>query len=84
MRDFIRIQSLRIPERTLRHESIFQIFIHSAGTLADPRLRRIRQRGLEMEVSGSGLAARQSPAAGGYAKPGDTVKVTFELPQGTE
>ena len=46
--------------------------------------RRIRQRGLEMEVSGSGLAARQSPAAGGYAKPGDTVKVTFELPQGTE
>lgn len=46
--------------------------------------RLIRQRGLEMEVSGSGLAVRQSPAAGGYAKPGDTVKVTFEIPQGME
>lgn len=46
--------------------------------------RAIRARGFEMAVSGSGLAARQEPAAGAYARLGDTVRVTFELPQGTE
>ena len=47
--------------------------------------RQLRARGFEMEISGSGIAARQEPAAGAYAPIGDTVKVTFELPlQGTE
>ena len=43
--------------------------------------RQLRARGLEMEISGTGLAVRQVPAAGGYAALGDTVKVTFQLPQ---
>ena len=42
--------------------------------------RQLRARGFEMEISGSGLAVRQEPGAGSYAVPGDTVKVTFELP----
>ena len=43
--------------------------------------RALRARGFEMEVSGSGLAVRQTPGAGSFAVPGDTVRVTFELPQ---
>ena len=46
--------------------------------------RKLRARGLEMEVSGSGLAVRQRPPAGEYAPLGSTVQVEFELPQGTE
>ena len=42
--------------------------------------RQLRARGFQMEVSGSGVAVRQEPAAGAYAPLGDTVKVTFELP----
>ena len=46
--------------------------------------RQLRARGFEMEISGSGLAVRQDPGAGNYAAPGSTVKVNFELPQGSE
>ena len=46
--------------------------------------RQLRARGLEMEIEGSGLAARQRPVAGDYAPLGATVTVTFELPQGSE
>ncbi len=42
--------------------------------------RQLRARGFEMEISGSGLAVRQSPAGGSYVPGGSTVKVTFELP----
>lgn len=40
----------------------------------------LRQRGLEMQIEGSGLAVRQEPAAGSYAARGTVVKVTFEMP----
>ena len=40
----------------------------------------LRQRGLEMQIDGSGLAIRQEPAAGAYAARGTIVKVTFDLP----
>ena len=43
-------------------------------------VRQLRARGFDMEIAGSGLAVRQSPAAGSYAPGGSTVKVTFELP----
>lgn len=46
--------------------------------------QRLRARGFEMEIAGSGLAVRQEPGAGVYAALGDTVKVTFALPQGME
>ena len=42
--------------------------------------RQLRARGLEMVPSGSGLAIRQSPAAGSFAAPGSAVTVTFENP----
>lgn len=42
--------------------------------------RQLRARGLEMVLNGSGLAVRQSPAAGTFAAPGSTVTVTFENP----
>ena len=40
----------------------------------------LRQRGLEMQIDGSGFAVRQEPAAGEYAAQGSIVKVTFDLP----
>ena len=43
--------------------------------------RLLRARGLEMEISGSGLAVSQSPSAGSYAPLGSTVKVKFQLPR---
>ena len=42
--------------------------------------RQLRLRGFDMEISGTGVAVRQSPAGGSYAPGGSTVKVTFELP----
>lgn len=46
--------------------------------------RQIRARGLEMEFDGTGLAARQQPAAGDYAPLGSAVQVHFELPERSE
>lgn len=40
----------------------------------------LRQRGLEMEINGSGFAVRQEPAAGEYAAMDTVVKVYFEMP----
>ena len=40
----------------------------------------LRQRGLEMQIEGSGFAVRQEPAAGEYAARGSIVKVSFEMP----
>ena len=42
--------------------------------------RQLRARGFDMEIAGSGLAVRQTPAGGSYAPGGSKVKVTFELP----
>lgn len=42
--------------------------------------RALRERGFEMELSGSGIAVSQSPAYGAYAAQGSTVKVTFAMP----
>jgi len=41
---------------------------------------KLRQRGLEMQIEGSGFAVRQEPAAGEYAAQGSVVKVKFEMP----
>lgn len=41
--------------------------------------RVLRARGLQMELAGSGLAVKQTPAAGAYAPPGTKVKVQFEF-----
>ena len=40
----------------------------------------LREHDLLMDAQGEGLAVKQSPAAGQYAVPGDTVTVTFEVP----
>jgi len=40
----------------------------------------LRQRGLEMEIDGSGFAVSQSPAAGDFVPPETVVKVTFVFP----
>ena len=42
--------------------------------------RQLRARGFDMEITGSGLAVRQEPAANTFAPPGSRVKVTFQLP----
>lgn len=42
--------------------------------------RALRARGFELEISGSGVAVRQSPAYGAYAVQGSTVKVSFAMP----
>ena len=40
----------------------------------------LRQRGLEMEINGSGFAVEQAPAAGDFVSPETVVKVTFVFP----
>lgn len=40
----------------------------------------LRQRGLEMEIDGSGFAVSQEPAAGSFLAPDSVVLVHFELP----
>ena len=40
----------------------------------------LRQRGLEMEIDGSGFAVSQQPAAGAFVTPDTVVKVTFVFP----
>ena len=42
--------------------------------------RTLRARGLEMVMSGSGLAVKQSPGAGTYAARDTKVEVWFEFP----
>lgn len=42
--------------------------------------RILRQRGLEIDLTGTGLCIRQTPAAGDYAAPGATVKVELAQP----
>ena len=42
--------------------------------------RTLRLRGLELQLSGSGVAVKQSPAAGAYTLEGSQVTVTFSLP----
>ena len=40
----------------------------------------LRQRGLEMEMTGTGFAVRQEPASDEYVPEGTVVKVSFEMP----
>ena len=42
--------------------------------------RMLRARGLDMVLSGSGLAVKQTPGAGSYAPLGTQVQVQFEFP----
>ena len=42
--------------------------------------KTLREAGLVMQAQGDGIAVRQSPAAGGYTTPGQTVTVTFDMP----
>ncbi len=46
--------------------------------------KMLRMRSLEMEISGSGLAVSQSPAAGEYIAPGEKVTVQFQMPGANE
>ena len=46
--------------------------------------RVLRARGLEMTIYGSGLAVKQTPAAGAYAAPGTAVKIQFQFPSNGE
>lgn len=50
------------------------------GLSAVEASRALRARGFELEISGSGVAVRQSPAYGAYAVQGSTVKVSFAMP----
>ncbi len=40
----------------------------------------LRQRGLEMEIDGTGYAIKQDPVAGSFVEREQVVKVTFEMP----
>ena len=40
----------------------------------------LRESGFAMDAQGTGIAIRQSPAAGRYAEAGTRVTVTFEVP----
>ena len=40
----------------------------------------LRQRGLEMEISGTGFATRQEPAQGSFVPLETVIRVQFEMP----
>ena len=42
--------------------------------------RILRQRGLEISLSGTGVCVRQTPGAGDYAAPGSCIQVQLETP----
>lgn len=64
---------LPLPEEVVCVPDVLGQSLAQAGTL-------LRQRGLEMQIEGSGLAVRQEPAAGEYTARGNVVKVRFEMP----
>lgn len=64
---------LPVPEEVVCVPDVLGQSLAQAGTL-------LRQRGLEMQIEGSGLAVRQEPAAGEYTARGNVVKVRFEMP----
>ena len=43
--------------------------------------RALRARGLQLSLSGSGIAIRQTPAAGAYVVQGGEISVTFSMPK---
>ncbi len=64
---------LLTPEELVRVPDVNGLSMVEAG-------RVLRMRGLPMEITGSGLAASQKPAAGEYVAPGTTVSVQFAMP----
>ena len=66
-------EDLPEPEEVVCVPDVLGQSLAQAGTL-------LRQRGLEMQIEGSGLAVRQEPSAGEYAARGTVVKVRFEMP----
>ena len=64
---------LPVPEEVVCVPDVLGQSLAQAATL-------LRQRGLEMQIEGSGLAVRQEPAAGEYTARGNVVKVSFEMP----
>ncbi len=63
------------PMELVRVPDIVGLSMAEAGRL-------LRMRTLEMEITGSGLAFSQSPAAGEYVAPGKKVTVQFQMPGG--
>ena len=66
-------EDLPEPEEVVCVPDVLGQSLAQAGTL-------LRQRGLEMQIEGSGLAVRQEPSAGEYIARGTVVKVRFEMP----
>ncbi len=64
---------LPVPEEVVCVPDVLGQSLAQAATL-------LRQRGLELQIEGSGLAVRQEPAAGEYTARGNVVKVRFEMP----
>ena len=66
-------QNLPTPEQLVCVPDVAGQSMAQAATL-------LRQRELDMEISGTGYAVRQEPAAGSYALRNTVVKVEFAMP----
>jgi len=66
-------QDLPEPETLVCVPDILGQSIAQAATL-------LRQRGLDMEIEGTGFATRQEPAPDEYVPQGTVIKVSFEMP----
>ena len=66
-------QDLPVPQELVCVPDVAGLPIAQAASL-------LRQRGLEMEMKGSGFAVRQEPVSDEYVPQGTVVKVSFEMP----
>lgn len=66
-------EDLLVPQELVCVPDVLGCSLAQAGTL-------FRQRGLEMQIEGTGFAVRQEPAAGEYCPRETIVKVWFEMP----
>ena len=66
-------QDLPVPQELVCLPDVAGLPIAQAASL-------LRQRGLEMEMKGSGFAVRQEPVSDEYVPQGTVVKVSFEMP----
>ncbi|MBE5778662.1 MAG: PASTA domain-containing protein [Clostridiales bacterium] len=66
-------EEVPMPETLICVPDVSGLSVSKAGSL-------LRQRGLGMEIDGSGYAVTQIPAAGDFVSPETVIKVSFSLP----
>ena len=89
------LSQMPLPGATMQEGSIVMLYVTEGEPITAQDLvlvpdvlgqpiveasRLLRARKLELLIEGSGLATRQTPAAGTYVEPGTQVTVSFDIP----